>query len=354
MTFFQNMLLIFLLACAITVSFIKRILSAVIIFMSYSVVISIVWLLLASPDLALTEAAVGAGITSILFFLTIKRIDKMEKDRQAPTPAHSQASDDHAPHPTKKKEGTLLAGSFYRICAVLLVLSVIGVLLLTMSYMPPFGGADNPTNNEVYSRYIEKGVEDTGAINIVAAMILDYRAFDTLGESFVLFTAVMAVIMLIRASPGSSGAQMIKSTIDSMQQPLILRIGTMMMVPFILVYGAYIIFNGHLSPGGGFSGGTILGAGISLWAIAFGAEKVRRVFNFKTYTLSCSCALLFYALVKGYSFFMGASGHSTGIPLGRPGAILSAGLILPLNICVGIVVACTVYSLYALFSEGEV
>ena len=77
MTFFQNMLLVFLVACAISVSFTKKIISAVIIFMSYSVVMSIVWLFLESPDLALTEAAVGAGITSVLFFLAIKRIEKM-------------------------------------------------------------------------------------------------------------------------------------------------------------------------------------------------------------------------------------------------------------------------------------
>ena len=248
-----------------------------------------------------------------------------------------------------------LAHAFYCVCAVVLALSIIAVLLLTLSYMPPFGKAGNPTNNEVYSRYIERGVQDTGAINIVAAMIFDYRAFDTLGEAFVLFTAVMSVIMLIRITSGSSGApaaRVIKN--DGAQQPLILRMVTIITVPFILVYGAYIIVNGHLSPGGGFSGGTILGAGLSLWAIAFGAEKIRKIFNFKTYTLGCSCALLFYVLVKGCSFFMGASGISVGIPLGRAGAILSAGLILPLNICIGIVVACTVYSLYALFSEGEV
>jgi uncharacterized MnhB-related membrane protein len=79
MTFFQNMLLVFLVVCAISVSFTKKIISAVIIFMSYSVVMSIVWLFLESPDLALTEAAVGAGITSVLFFLAIKRIDRMEE-----------------------------------------------------------------------------------------------------------------------------------------------------------------------------------------------------------------------------------------------------------------------------------
>lgn len=141
---------------------------------------------------------------------------------------------------------------------------------------------------------------------------------------------------------------------DVHRQPLILRFSVKLVVPFIMLFGIYIILNGHLSPGGGFSGGAILGAGLSLYSAVFGAEKVRKFFTFKTFTMCSGISLGFYALSKGYSFFMGASGKETGIPLGTPGRILSAGLILPLNICVGIVVACTVYGLYALFSEGEV
>ena len=87
MIFFEYMLLIFLIGCALAVSFTKKIISAVIIFMSYSVVMSIVWLLLESPDLALTEAAVGAGITSILFFLVIRRINSMEGGQECRTSA---------------------------------------------------------------------------------------------------------------------------------------------------------------------------------------------------------------------------------------------------------------------------
>ena len=79
MIIFEIMLLLFLVACAIAVSFTKRIISAVVIFMSYSIIMSILWLLLESPDLALTEAAVGAGVTSVLFFLTLKRINTMEE-----------------------------------------------------------------------------------------------------------------------------------------------------------------------------------------------------------------------------------------------------------------------------------
>jgi multicomponent Na+:H+ antiporter subunit B len=63
---------------------------------------------------------------------------------------------------------------------------------------------------------------------------------------------------------------------------------------------------------------------------------------------------LFYGIAKGYSFMTGAAHIDSFIPIGVPGRILSGGLILPLNIAVGIVVACTMYGLYSLFSEGEV
>ena len=79
MIIFEIILLVFLIVCAIAVSITKRIVSAIIIFMSYSIIMSILWLLLESPDLALTEAAVGAGITGVLFFLTLKRINAMEE-----------------------------------------------------------------------------------------------------------------------------------------------------------------------------------------------------------------------------------------------------------------------------------
>ncbi|EOS49253.1 DUF4040 domain-containing protein [Lachnospiraceae bacterium MD335] len=84
MKVFQLVLFLFLIVCAISVSFSKNLLNSIIIFMSYSLIMSIIWILLESPDLAITEAAVGAGITSILFFVTLKKIHAMvevEQDR---------------------------------------------------------------------------------------------------------------------------------------------------------------------------------------------------------------------------------------------------------------------------------
>ena len=74
MKVFTWILLIFLVVCAVSVSFSKNLLNSILIFMSYSLVMSVIWILLESPDLAITEAAVGAGITSLLFFITLKKI----------------------------------------------------------------------------------------------------------------------------------------------------------------------------------------------------------------------------------------------------------------------------------------
>ena len=80
MEYFMYGLLFFLVVCALAVSFTKNLLNAVLVFMSYSLIMSIIWILLESPDLAITEAAVGAGVTSVLFFATLKKIHAMREE----------------------------------------------------------------------------------------------------------------------------------------------------------------------------------------------------------------------------------------------------------------------------------
>ena len=237
----------------------------------------------------------------------------------------------------------------YRILAAVFCLTFILVLLLSVSWLPPVGNAANPDNNEVSARYIERGLQETGAVNIVTGMILDYRAFDTLGESHVLFVATITVLVLLRKDKGK------KEDNDRVYEPkndTILQKVAFILVPMIMVFGIYVILNGHISPGGGFSGGSIIGAGLILYLNAFGFAKTERFFTEKTYKIVSFSALSFYCLAKSYSFYTGANGIESGIPLGTPGAILSSGLILPLNICVGLVVACTMYAFYAIFRKG--
>ena len=83
---------------------------------------------------------------------------------------------------------------------VVLVCMVSYMLLLAVAEMPPYGNLDNPTNNEVWARYVEKGAEESSGLNLVTNIVLDYRGYDTLLETTVLFTAVMAIILVLGVS----------------------------------------------------------------------------------------------------------------------------------------------------------
>ena len=261
-----------------------------------------------------------------------------------------------------EKKGKPFVRALYNVLCVGVCVTMIALLLYTVTTLPHFGDPNHPINNEVSARYIEKGLQETGAVNIVTGMILDYRAFDTLGESSVLFTAAMVVLFLLRKDKESHKYSQLAQTMDANphsdtyyepKNDIILQKTAVILVPIVLLTGVYVVLNGHLSPGGGFSGGAIMGAGLILYVSAFGFEKTRRFFTLKTYQRIVLCALLTYALSKCYSFFTGANHIHSIIPLGTPGAILSSGLILVLNICVGFIVTCTMYCFYAVFRKGE-
>lgn len=240
---------------------------------------------------------------------------------------------------------------FYKVAAVVCCVALIVMLLVTVSYLPPVGDPSNPAHNEVVEKYIEDGMQDTGAVNIVTGMILDYRAFDTFGESNVLFIATCVVMLMMRDDKRQKGVDSDDMKYESRFDKILQQV-TFVLFPLIMIFGIYVVLNGHLSPGGGFSGGAIMGAGLILYLNAFGIEKMSRFFTENTHKYICFAALSFYCLAKSYSFFTGANHLHSIISTGIPGKIISAGLILPLNICVGLVVACTMYSFYTLFRKG--
>ncbi|MCR5720104.1 MAG: hypothetical protein K6F84_06015 [Lachnospiraceae bacterium] len=256
---------------------------------------------------------------------------------------------------TKHNREIRTVSVLYNILAAVFVIFIFVNLLMCVSYLPPLEESQKAVNNEVSQRYIEKGLKECGSTNIVAGMILDYRAFDTFGESNVLFIATVTVLILMRNNRKKEDGA-VSDPDDRRLEPkddIILQKAATFLVPVIVMFGIYVIMNGHLSPGGGFSGGAVIGAGLILYANAFGFHKTERFFTEKTYKWISFTALTFYCLAKSYSFFTGANHLESHIPLGKAGAILSAGLILPLNICVGLVVACTMYTFYCMFRKGD-
>lgn len=247
----------------------------------------------------------------------------------------------------------------YVILSVIFCLILAAVFIGVINFLPGFADESAPTANEIYEHYVGQGRDQTGAVNTVAGMILDYRAFDTLGESFVLFTATCAVLLLLEKAKKSplkkkkeenEEAEAFSFTGD----PIVCLV-TKLVVPVILVFGIYVLFNGHLSPGGGFSGGAILGTGLILYAMAYGEERAAKVIPAKAIRVITVASLSFYCLSKSYSFFTGNefNGVHSVITPGTPGDLFSGGLILPLNLAVGFVVCCTMYSFYMVFKRGR-
>ena len=239
--------------------------------------------------------------------------------------------------------------NWYPIAAAVICVALGIILFTTVMNMPGFGQEDNPINNEVSERYLEHGAEETGSENVVTAMIIGYRGFDTLGESCVLFLAVAAVmILLLRDEKNTTGRELHQLEREEAgareHADLILQQVAKVLTPFIFLFAIYVLLNGETSPGGGFSGGTILGAGVILFSAAFGVQRTQRFMNRRTYSVVRTFGLMLYAVLYGIYIFIGANGLPNHL----------AGMILLIDLAVGLVVACTMYGFYALFSRGEI
>ncbi len=136
----------------------------------------------------------------------------------------------------------------------------------------------------------------------------------------------------------------------------IARITSRLVVPFIQVYGIYIILHGHLSPGGSFSGGAIFGASLVLVALSFNLEAGSKQIPHNTASILESGGALGYIITGLVAIAMGGyylSNKAAGFPMGEAGSLFSAGAIFIITIFVGIKVASTIVTLFYYIIEGE-
>ena len=169
------LLLFFLVVCALAAISIKDLLSCTMILGAYSLVMAVVWMRLNAVDVAFTEASVGAGMSTMLMIAALSRTKRGEKEGK------------------DKKRFDLRNALIFLVVAVTCSILIYG----TMD-MPDFGDKNAPAQTHVAKRYVEKGYEETGERNFVSAVLASYRGHDTLGETAVIFTAGIAVILLLR------------------------------------------------------------------------------------------------------------------------------------------------------------
>lgn len=178
--------------------------------------------------------------------------------------------------------------------------------------------------------YISEGVQETGAINLVTSVLYDYRGFDTLGEATVILIASSTLAFLV---PAKKGAML------GTKFTIIVYHSTKSIVPFLAVLGGYLIFFGHLSPGGGFVGGVVLATIPILVTITYGVEFSEYKFKPNIKSLLEDIGSIGFISLGLLGIFTGSNFLANGqanFSLGNPGEFISAGLIPCLNLMIGI------------------
>lgn len=218
--------------------------AVVMLFGVYSLMTAALFMDLDAVDVAFTEAAVGAGVTTVLMLSSLRLTSRWEQRST------------HSP------------------LVPLIVVGITGAALIYGTLDAPLLGDPNaPVHQHVAPRYIEQGAVEVGMPNMVTAVLASYRGYDTFGETVVIFTAGLAVLLLlgIQENPETKPGR------TAIGDQLVLRVVVKMLIPLILLYALYVQFHGDYGAGGGFQAGVIFATGFVLYDLVFGEGDARLV-----------------------------------------------------------------------------
>ncbi len=257
----------------------------------------------------------------------------------------------------------------------LVIVIICGALLLYATQdFPAWGDPSAPVHTHLSPHFITKGLEETGAPNLVTAVLADYRSYDTMFETVVVFCGGIACILLLRTFVQRTRGReyrhiptgvvlhiqnpekKLKDTrefelIDNMWVPqdLIIRTVTRLLIPFIQIFALYVVAHGDFSPGGGFQGGVIFGASLILMAISFDLRTALNSISERMLGLLCALGVVIYSGIGLTCIFLGGNfldySRLTAILPVDPGHIRALGM-LGVEIGVGFTVMAVMVIIY--------
>ena len=210
----------------------------------FSLQMAAIFFILDAADVALTEAAVGAGVATVLMLSALA----LTKDRERPT-------------------------RFMWVPVIVVSATTLMVIYATFD-KPRLGDPDAPVHQHVAPWYLEQTPVLIDIPNVVTAILASFRGYDTLGELFVIFTAGIGVLFLM-ANPSKRDALSLLAATEAegLRHHLVPRVVGRLLVPFIVLFGLYVQFHGDYGPGGGFQAGALISAGVILYALIDGEGR---------------------------------------------------------------------------------
>ncbi|QFG24605.1 DUF4040 domain-containing protein [Actinomadura sp. WMMB 499] len=229
-------------------------------------------------DVAITEAAVGSGISTVLFLGVLA----LTRSREAVTPRRR-----------------LWSGA-----AVAVLLGA--TLLYAGQDLPPFADPGTPVQTHpVTETYLHDSQKEIGIPNTVTAVLASYRGYDTLGELVVIFTAGVTIPLLLMRTKRRAERSAKRDALLS--EYLVLRVASKILLPFVFIFAFYILFHGDYGPGGGFQAGVIFASGFVLYGLVFGVKRVERVMPWPVMLALVPVGVLLYAGVGVLNMALGGS-----------------------------------------------
>ncbi|MDX1697135.1 MAG: DUF4040 domain-containing protein [Thiohalobacterales bacterium] len=277
----------------------------------YSLLSASLFVVLDAVDVALTEAAIGAGISTILVLATVNLTTLEEK-----APRH-------------------------RPMLPLVVVFLTGAALIYGTLdMPHYGDPDAPIHHHVASTYLQDSPNEVGVPNVVTSVLASYRGYDTLGEVTVIFTAATGVLVLL-------GYRTRRRNIQDPQtrKMVVLRVIAKLFFPLIVLYALYIQFHGDYGPGGGFQAGVIFATGFILYALAYGLGNIQRIIPYRLLRIMMAAGVLLYAGIGMAGLMLGGNFLEYNVLREDPLAGQHIGILL-IEFGVGITVAAVILIIY--------
>ena len=284
-----------------------------------SLLIAANFFVLDAADVALTEAAVGAGISTVLFLSALALTSERERFK------------------TRRR---LL--SFTVVAAAALV-----VIYATFD-KPRLGDPEAPAQVHVPPWYLENTPRHIDIPNVVTAVLGSYRGYDTLGEVFVVFTAGIGVLFLL-GHGGAHGAPKGGGAGEGLRHHLIPRVVGRVLIPFILLFGLYVQFHGEYGPGGGFQAGAIVAAAFILYALLEGEGRALDVMPQRALLGLIAVGPLIYIAVGTAGMLLGGNFLDYSVLSGDPVKGQQLGIIL-IEAGVGITVTGVLLSIFHAFA----